>query len=90
MLAVVHAFARLLSHPRNLLGAGRLSCAHSVTSRTEDVHSAVRPMARRLIPLLDRVLVQKVEAPSKSVGGILLPDTASKVCQQPRDCPSIR
>lgn len=36
-------------------------------------------MAKRLIPLLDRVLVQKLEAPTKSVGGVLLPDTASKV-----------
>ena len=36
-------------------------------------------MAKRLIPLLDRVLVQKLEAPTKSGGGILLPETASKV-----------
>ncbi len=36
-------------------------------------------MAKRLIPLLDRILVQKLEAPTKSVGGVLLPDTASKV-----------
>ena len=37
-------------------------------------------MSRRLIPLLDRVLVQKVAAPEKSIGGVLLPETASKVC----------
>ena len=30
--------------------------------------------ARRLIPLLDRVLVKRIEPPSKSIGGILLPD----------------
>lgn len=36
-------------------------------------------MSKRLIPLLDRVLVQKVAAPEKSIGGVLLPETASKV-----------
>ena len=37
-------------------------------------------MAKRLIPLLDRVLVEKIVAPTKSVGGILLPESAvSKV-----------
>jgi hypothetical protein len=36
--------------------------------------------ARRLIPLLDRVLVEKVQAATKSAGGLLLPETAvSKV-----------
>lgn len=34
-------------------------------------------MARRLIPLLDRVLVEKIIAPTKTAGGILLPETAS-------------
>lgn len=34
-------------------------------------------MAKRLIPLLDRVLVEKLTAPSKSVGGVLLPDSAT-------------
>jgi hypothetical protein len=32
--------------------------------------------ARRLIPLLDRVLVERVVAPTKSAGGVLLPDSA--------------
>mmetsp|Transcript_47033 Transcript_47033/g.123422 ORF Transcript_47033/g.123422 Transcript_47033/m.123422 type:complete len:100 (+) Transcript_47033:40-339(+) len=32
--------------------------------------------ARRLIPLLDRVLVKRIEAPTKSIGGILLPESA--------------
>jgi chaperonin GroES len=30
---------------------------------------------RRVLPLLNRVLVQRVEAPKKSAGGILLPET---------------
>jgi chaperonin GroES len=37
-------------------------------------------MARRLIPLLDRVLIEKIAAPTKTVGGVLLPESAvSKV-----------
>ena len=49
---------------------------HSAALR-EALHSA---MAKRLIPLLDRVLVEKIVAPTKSVGGILLPESAvSKV-----------
>lgn len=32
--------------------------------------------ARRLIPLLDRVLVERVQAATKSAGGVLLPETA--------------
>jgi len=32
--------------------------------------------ARRLIPLLDRVLVKRIEPPTKSLGGILLPESA--------------
>ena len=37
--------------------------------------------ARRIIPLLDRVLVERVLPQTKSAGGILLPDSAvSKVC----------
>jgi hypothetical protein len=35
---------------------------------------------KKLIPLMDRVLVEKMAAPTKSVGGVLLPDSAvSKV-----------
>merc|ERR1719506_386663 len=34
---------------------------------------------RRLIPLLDRVLVEKVAPAAKTTGGILLPESASKV-----------
>ena len=40
-------------------------------------------MAKRLI-LLDRVLVEKIVAPTKSVGGIILPESAvSKVRRAP-------
>ena len=34
---------------------------------------------KRLIPLLDRVLIERIVAPTKSVGGILLPESATKV-----------
>ncbi|WIA12997.1 hypothetical protein OEZ86_006295 [Tetradesmus obliquus] len=33
-------------------------------------------MARRLIPLLDRVLIERIIAPTKSAGGVLLPESA--------------
>eukprot|EP00967_Tisochrysis_lutea_P008665 scaffold10339_cov29-Tisochrysis_lutea.AAC.1 len=32
--------------------------------------------ARRLVPLLDRVLVQRLEPPTKSIGGVLLPESS--------------
>ena len=35
--------------------------------------------AKRLIPLLDRVLVEKIVPPTRSAGGILLPETTAKV-----------
>ncbi|KAI8463805.1 MAG: chaperonin 10 [Monoraphidium minutum] len=36
--------------------------------------------ARRLVPLLDRVLIERIIAPTKSSGGVLLPESAvSKV-----------
>ncbi|KFM26232.1 10 kDa chaperonin [Auxenochlorella protothecoides] len=38
--------------------------------------------AKRLIPLLDRVLVEKVVAPTKSLGGVLLPEVASAKINQ--------
>lgn len=34
--------------------------------------------AKKLIPLLDRVLVEKFIPPSKSVGGVLLPESATQ------------
>eukprot|EP01018_Ginkgo_biloba_P020068 Gb_41258 [translate_table: standard] len=36
-------------------------------------------MAKRLIPCFNRVLVEKVVAPSKSTGGVLLPESTSKL-----------
>ncbi|XP_051145094.1 10 kDa chaperonin, mitochondrial-like [Andrographis paniculata] len=36
-------------------------------------------MAKRLIPLLNRVLVEKIVPPSKTTGGILLPEKSSKL-----------
>ncbi|KAK9818922.1 hypothetical protein WJX74_000715 [Apatococcus lobatus] len=39
-------------------------------------------MAKRLIPLLDRVLVEKIVAPNKSSGGILLPESAAGKVQE--------
>lgn len=38
-------------------------------------------MSRRIIPLLNRIIIQKVEAPSKTAGGILLPDSKDKDTQ---------
>lgn len=35
--------------------------------------------AKRLIPLLDRVLVEKIVPPTRSAGGILLPEITAKV-----------
>merc|ERR1712228_922561 len=42
------------------------------------IHADLRLMAtaRRLIPLLDRVLVKRIEPPTKSIGGVLLPESA--------------
>lgn len=34
--------------------------------------------ARRLIPLLDRVLIDKVQAVSKTAGGVLLPESVTQ------------
>jgi hypothetical protein len=59
-----------LSHPR----AQRPICDYGLGAE----HVGI--MAKRLIPLLDRVLIEKISAPTKSVGGVLLPDSAvSKV-----------
>lgn len=33
-------------------------------------------MSRKLVPLLDRILVSRVAAPSTSAGGVLLPESA--------------
>ena len=47
-------------------------------------------MAKRLIPLLDRVLVEKIVAPTKSVGGILLPESAVSKVRDARLIPTLR
>jgi hypothetical protein len=39
---------------------------------------------RRLVPLLDRVLVERIIAPTKSAGGVLLPETAVQKVQLAR------
>ncbi|XP_074320546.1 10 kDa chaperonin, mitochondrial-like [Silene latifolia] len=36
-------------------------------------------MAKRLIPMLNRVLVEKIVAPAKTTSGILLPETSAKL-----------
>ncbi|GAV80345.1 Cpn10 domain-containing protein [Cephalotus follicularis] len=36
-------------------------------------------MAKRLIPSLNRVLIEKIVPPSKTTSGILLPETTSKL-----------
>ncbi|CAK7326741.1 unnamed protein product [Dovyalis caffra] len=36
-------------------------------------------MAKRLIPALNRVLVEKIIPPSKTTAGILLPETSTKL-----------
>lgn len=36
-------------------------------------------MAKRLVPLLDRILVERLTPQTKSIGGVLLPDSAGKV-----------
>ena len=38
--------------------------------------------ARRLIPLLDRVLVKRIEPPTKSIGGVLLPESSQTKLNQ--------
>eukprot|EP00401_Gymnodinium_catenatum_P011139 CAMPEP_0117519252 /NCGR_PEP_ID=MMETSP0784-20121206/32553_1 /TAXON_ID=39447 /ORGANISM="" /LENGTH=101 /DNA_ID=CAMNT_0005315201 /DNA_START=58 /DNA_END=363 /DNA_ORIENTATION=+ len=37
---------------------------------------------KRFVPLADRILVQKLKAEAKSVGGILLPDSAKQEMNQ--------
>jgi hypothetical protein len=43
---------------------------------------------KKLVPLLDRVLVEKIAPPTKSVGGVLLPESAvQKVAACGAGCP---
>merc|ERR1712182_81075 len=51
----------------------------SVASRKGATSSRSRSMSgglKRLVPLMDRVLVSRVEPLKKSVGGVILPDSA--------------
>ena len=71
-------YRQCLPEVSSLLGVHPIAARRYVTggSRLQHFHA----MAKRLIPLLDRVLIEKVTAPSKSVGGVLLPESAvSKV-----------
>ena len=63
-------------------------CVESFTSRhssslvdggkREIIHSFRSMAARRALrPLLDRVLVERIVAPTKSVGGVLLPESTA-------------
>jgi hypothetical protein len=38
--------------------------------------SVARQAARRIVPLFDRILVSRVVAPTKSIGGVLLPESS--------------
>jgi chaperonin GroES len=40
-------------------------------------------MAKRLLPSLNRVLVEKLVQPKKTAGGILLPETSKQVAPSP-------
>lgn len=40
------------------------------------IEKASAAAARRIVPLLDRVLVEKIEAQKTSAGGVLLPESA--------------
>ena len=61
------------------------NCLGRLSGRSSAVGLA---MAKRLIPLLDRVLVEKIVAPSKSSGGILLPESAAGKVLQSSHLPS--
>jgi hypothetical protein len=45
-------------------------------------------MAKRLLPSLNRVLVEKLVQPKKTAGGILLPETSKQVAPSPTRRPS--
>ena len=45
-------------------------------------------MAKRLLPSLNRVLVEKLVQPKKTAGGILLPEASKQVAPSPTRRPS--
>lgn len=72
--------ARLLYSLALHRASNRRPVSHRVVRWSDLVDSGrIFSMAKRLIPLLDRVLVQKLAPPEKTVGGILLPETVAKV-----------
>jgi hypothetical protein len=57
----------------------RHSLVIRVEGKKESKKMALATAAKRLVPLLDRVLVEKIVPPTKTAGGILLPETSTKV-----------
>lgn len=60
-------------------GAGISGFAHSGHRPLDNLlaaHWAIMSGLKRLIPILDRVLVQKIAAPTTTAGGVLLPESA--------------
>lgn len=51
--------------------------AHHFLFRTRLIYH--HQASRRLIPLFDRVLIKRVQASTKTAGGLLLPETGSKL-----------
>ena len=51
-------------------------CGIPIHTVFEHTSSNMSTVARRLKPLLDRVLVQRAVKPSKTAGGILLPESS--------------
>lgn len=49
-------------------------------------HKSSVAMAKRLIPTLNRVLIEKITAPAKTNAGILLPENSSKVSNFENNC----
>ena len=61
---------------RITIGTTIFSLSSPVSSSMPHTPRCHTQAARRLIPLLDRVLVKRIEAPTKSIGGVILPDSA--------------
>jgi len=59
-------------HPRGSARHTRASLCATTTTTTTTTTMATRRLLR---PLMDRVLVEKITPPTKSVGGVLLPET---------------
>ncbi|KAL6969950.1 10 kDa chaperonin [Sarracenia purpurea var. burkii] len=57
----------------------RLSLGAKAKQRKNPNFEQGKPMAKRLIPTFNRVLVEKIIPPSKTTAGILLPEKSSKL-----------